>query len=101
MNDGINVKLKLYGILNGYIKNEEYITVKVPPNVSILMLSEILYKSLCESHSQMSPEKRHELQQIIDSSAFAKEDQVFDESNQQVQLQQNDLLSVIPPVCGG
>jgi hypothetical protein len=97
----IDIKIKLYGILSVYAQGEETLQVNIPAEATIFKISQILYNRICEYNKQLTPEKMQELKQIIESSAFAKEDQILDESHQLVQFQQNDLVSVLPPVCGG
>ncbi|HRD69820.1 MAG TPA: MoaD/ThiS family protein [Legionella sp.] len=98
--DKINIKLKLYGMLKSYAQNEDVLLIMVPESASIPQLAKQLHAELIERNKELPTAKSQELMQLIESSAFAKGDEILDQ-NDKNSLQPNDLVAVLPPVCGG
>lgn len=96
----VTVNIKLYGILNRYVQKDEHISLKIPGICSYALFIENLYQ-LLSKNTNLEPEKQTELRKLIESSALARNDEIFDATDHHLQLQQNDFISVLPPVCGG
>lgn len=96
--DKIQIKIDLYGILNSYVNKEESLVLTITRPATLSHLVETLYQALIQN-KQWSQEKLQELQQLIKSCAFAKNDQIIDDTT--LQLHSDDVIAVLPPVCGG
>lgn len=98
----ISLKIKPYGILNRYISNGEALLVSVPSGCTVSHLKEALFKTLVKNnHSKLSLEQQLDLQKIIMSSVFAKDDRILEVEAPNLHLNAHDVLAILPPVCGG
>lgn len=97
--DTVNINLKLYGILNSYMQDKDKLLLSVPTAITAPELAKCLHAKLAEHNKGLPPEKIKELMQLINSSAFAKDDQILD--GQAINLKEHDHIDVLPPVCGG
>lgn len=95
----VNINLRLYGILSSYMQDKDKLSLSVPATLTVPELAQCLHAELAEHHKDFPPEKIKELMQLINSSAFAKDDLVLD--GKAIALKKGDSIDVLPPVCGG
>lgn len=94
----VNINFKLYGILSNYMRGENSLSLAVPASMERPQLIEHMHEELVQCNKNLSPEKAQELMKLLESSAFAKDDEVLDKK---IRLNENDSIDVLPPVCGG
>jgi molybdopterin converting factor small subunit len=99
--DDINIHLELYGTLKSYVQHDRSLSLKVPVSMTLKELEKNVFSALNQCCQPLTPEKTQELKKLIESSAFSKNDQILEENDGGIKLQHNDLIAVLPPVCGG
>jgi molybdopterin converting factor small subunit len=86
----IQVKIELFGAFRQFTK-QDTLELSVEQGIKLPELRKALERALHET-----PNKS--LQSLIESSAFADEKAILDES---LSLDHDMTLAVLPPVCGG
>jgi molybdopterin converting factor small subunit len=100
--DGIDIQLELYGILKSYVQHGRPLSLKVPVSMTLEQLKENVFSTLNQCSQPLTPKKTQDLKDLIASSAFSKKDQILEEEEDgEIKLQHNDIIAVLPPVCGG
>jgi hypothetical protein len=88
----MKIQLKLYG-LSKMLSDKEILHIELPKNSNIKKLRRVLNKIISEKYS------KNNLQNLSKTAAFFSEaDEVI---NDNYQIKDKELISIIPPIGGG
>ena len=88
----MEIQLKLYGS-SKLLSNKEIINVELPNNSNIKKLRNVLREMIYKKYS------KNNLVNLSKTAAFFNEtDEVI---NDNYKLKDKELISIIPPICGG
>jgi molybdopterin converting factor small subunit len=85
------VNLQLFGMFRKY-SNKPQIQINAPAECSLDTLKGSIYESFKTIEDETS------VQDLINSSAFARDGKVL---SADAIILENDILAILPPVCGG
>lgn len=85
------MEIKLFGSFRKY-GNGEFIEIAINDTITIARLKELFIKKIIEIEGSFNEEA------IVDASAFAVNDEIVADN---YQIKNNDILAILPPVCGG
>ena len=95
-----SIKVQLYGILHRYYPTQDEICLDLPVLCTLNEMRAALYHDIQKKNPQLASAALLEIKQMVESSAFAWDEKIL-HANEQYSLHKNDIIAILPPVCGG
>ena len=96
-NKSVIVHLTVYGVFNDYYPSNNVAILYLQKNALLSDVKSAFLQDIQRNHSHLTHNAMDKINDIIESSAFSKDNQII----MHFCALEDTALSILPPVCGG